>query len=139
MGSRDHHKPISISESLSLTEREELIALIREYIDVFAWNYEDITSLDPQIAMYRLNIKPDIKPVKQQQQRFCPDIMEAIEAEVHKLIEFVSYGRSNTRIGLLTLSLFLKRIKKSESVLTTVILMQPALKMSPTAHHLHHD
>ena len=28
VGSRDHPKPISISESLSLTEREELIALI---------------------------------------------------------------------------------------------------------------
>jgi len=36
VSSRDHTKPISISESLSLTEREELIALIREYIDVFA-------------------------------------------------------------------------------------------------------
>jgi len=36
--------------------------------------------------MHRLNIKPDIKPVKQQQRRFCPDIMEAIEAEVHKFI-----------------------------------------------------
>ena len=44
-------------------------------------------SLDPQIAMHRLNIKPDAKPVKQQQQLFRPDIMEAIEAEVHKLIE----------------------------------------------------
>jgi len=41
--------------------------------------------LDPQIAMHRLNIKPDIKPVKQQRQ-FLPDIMKAIEAEVHKLI-----------------------------------------------------
>ena len=40
--------------------------------------------LDSQIAMHRLNIKPDIKPVKQQQQRSHPDIMEA---EVHKLIE----------------------------------------------------
>ena len=66
--------------------REELIALIREYIDVFAWNYEDMPGLDPQIAMHRLNIEPDIKPVKQQQRRFRPDIMEAIEAEVHKLI-----------------------------------------------------
>ena len=36
--------------------------------------------------MHRLNIKPDVKPVKQQQRRFRPDIMEAIEAEVHKLI-----------------------------------------------------
>jgi len=37
--------------------------------------------------MHRLNIRPDVKLVKQQQQRFRPDILEAIEAEVHKLIE----------------------------------------------------
>jgi len=42
--------------------------------------------LNPQIAMHCLNIKPDVKPVKQQQQWFRPDLMEAIEAEVHKLI-----------------------------------------------------
>ena len=47
LGSEDHHKPISISEGLSLTERDELIALVWEYIDVFAWNYEDIFGLDP--------------------------------------------------------------------------------------------
>ena len=35
VGNRDHPKPISISESLSLTEREELIALMREYINAF--------------------------------------------------------------------------------------------------------
>ena len=79
-------KPISISEGLSLTRREELIALIREYIDVFAWNYEDMPGLDPQVAMHHLNIKPDVKPVKQQHQRFRLDIMGAIEDEVHKLI-----------------------------------------------------
>ena len=56
--SQDHPKHISISESLSFTEREELIALIREYIDVFAGSYEDMPGLDPQIAMHRLNIKP---------------------------------------------------------------------------------
>jgi len=36
LGSPDHYKPISISESQSLMEREELIALIRKYIDIFA-------------------------------------------------------------------------------------------------------
>ena len=66
VGSRDHPKPISISESLSLTERKELITLIRKYIDVFEWNYEDTPGLDSQIVMHCLNIKPDIKPVKQQ-------------------------------------------------------------------------
>ena len=60
--------------------------LVKEYIDVFAWNYEDMPRLDPQVAMYRLNIRPDAKPVKQQQRWFRPNIMEAIEVEVHKLI-----------------------------------------------------
>jgi len=67
LGSQDHSKTIFISKDLSLTEREELIALVREYIDVFAWNYEDMLGHDPQVAMHRLNIKPDIKPVKQQE------------------------------------------------------------------------
>ena len=43
--------------------------------------------LDPQVAMHHLNIKSDAKSVKQQQRRFWPYIMEAIEIEVHKLIE----------------------------------------------------
>ena len=59
-------KPISISESLSLFEKD-LISLAREYIDIFAWNYEDIPGLEPQVAMHRLNINPDAKPVKQRQ------------------------------------------------------------------------
>ena len=86
MGSQDHPKPIFISESLSLIEKEELIILIKEYIDVFTWNYEDMPGLDPRVAMHRLNIRPDAKPVKQQQHQFRPNIMKAIEAEVHKLI-----------------------------------------------------
>jgi len=40
---------------------------MREYIDIFAWNYENMPGLDPQIAMHHLNIKPNVKPVKQQQ------------------------------------------------------------------------
>ena len=111
VGSQDHPKPISISESLSFTEREELIAFIREYIDVFAWNYEDLPGLDPQIAMHQLNIKPDVKPVKQQQRRFHPDIMKAIEAKSINSSNVASFARSNTQTGLLTLSLFLRRMK----------------------------
>ena len=37
--------------------------------------------------MHYLNINLDTKPVKQQQQRFRPEIMEAIESEIKKLID----------------------------------------------------
>jgi len=67
LGDDANPKPIFISESLSPSEKEDLISLVREYIDVFAWNYEDMPGLDPQVAMHRLNINSDAKPVKQQQ------------------------------------------------------------------------
>ena len=37
--------------------------------------------------MHRLNINTDVKPVKQQQRRFRPEIMETIQSEVRKLID----------------------------------------------------
>ena len=66
---RDEANPklIFISESLSPSEKEDLIQLIQEYIVVFAQNYEDMLGLDPQISMHPVNINPDAKQVKQQQ------------------------------------------------------------------------
>ena len=87
LGDETNPKPVFKSESLAPSEKEDLIKLIREYIDVFAWNYEDMPGLDPQIAMHRLNINPDTKPVKQHQRRFCPEIMKAIKSEVKKYID----------------------------------------------------
>ena len=43
--------------------------------------------LDLQVVMHRLNINSGMKPVKQQQQRFRPEIVEAIESKVKKLID----------------------------------------------------
>src|SRR4051812_26130015 len=87
MGNETNQKPIYISYTLSQSEMVDLIALIREYIDVFACHYEDMPGLDPKVAMHHLNIKADAKPVKQPQRRFRPDIMDAIEKEVQKLID----------------------------------------------------
>ena len=82
-----HPKLISVSESLSPIEKQDLISLMREYIDIFAWSYEDMPGLDPDVAMHHLRIKPDAKPVKQQQRQFQPDIMDVIKIKIHKLIE----------------------------------------------------
>jgi len=38
LGDEANPRPIFISEILSPSEREDLISLVREYIDVFAWN-----------------------------------------------------------------------------------------------------
>lgn len=63
----EHPKPIFINESLSPPEKEDLIQLICEYIDVFAWSYKDMPGLDPQVVMHSLNINLAAKLFKQHQ------------------------------------------------------------------------
>lgn len=45
--------------------------------------------LDMQIGMHLLNIKLDGKPIKQPQRHFRPELIEAIEAKMKKLIDTV--------------------------------------------------
>lgn len=49
---KENPKPAFINESLTLLEKEDLVDPIRKYIDVFAWNYEDILGLEPQIVVH---------------------------------------------------------------------------------------
>ena len=46
LGYEANPKHIFISESLSPSEKEDLITFVRDYIDVFAWNYEDMSGFD---------------------------------------------------------------------------------------------
>ena len=86
--------------------------------------------IDPQVAMHHLNIKPDVKPVKQQQRWFRPDIMEAIEAEVHKLIEygFIREERYPDWVG--NIVPVLKKNGKFWICIDYRDSIQPALKMN---------
>ena len=49
-GVPDQPREIRIGSSLSPDERSRLIDLLRSYLDVFAWSYEDMPSLDPTIV-----------------------------------------------------------------------------------------
>lgn len=41
-------KPIFISNQLSAQEREQLVELLKEYMDVFTWTYDEMPGLDPR-------------------------------------------------------------------------------------------
>ncbi|RVW94945.1 Retrovirus-related Pol polyprotein from transposon 17.6 [Vitis vinifera] len=54
-GTEDQPRELKIGSPLSTDERDRLIHLLRSYLDVFAWSYEDMPGLDPSI------VKEDIK------------------------------------------------------------------------------
>ena len=63
-GTLNQPKELKIGTSLSPDERSRLIDLLRSYLDVFAWSYEDMLGLDPSIVQHRLPILPHTRPVK---------------------------------------------------------------------------
>ncbi|KAG9442692.1 hypothetical protein H6P81_018546 [Aristolochia fimbriata] len=62
------------------------MALLSEYRDIFAWNYMEMPGFDPRVAVHKLAVHPSIRPVKQSQRRFRPELVPEIEKEVDKLI-----------------------------------------------------
>ena len=71
-GVLDQPREIRIGSSLSPDETSKLIDVLRSYLDVFAWSYEDMPGLDPIIVQHHLPILPHARPVKQKLRRLHP-------------------------------------------------------------------
>jgi len=65
LGTEDNKKEIKIGIIMKDSDRKELIDLLFEYVDVFAWTYRDMPGLDANIVEHRLPLKPECPPVKQ--------------------------------------------------------------------------
>ncbi|KAI5344520.1 hypothetical protein L3X38_012397 [Prunus dulcis] len=86
LGTVDDPKPIFVSASLTPQELEEYTLLLQEYQDVFAWSYQDMPGLDPNVAVHKLGIPNEARWVKQAPRRFRPELTIQIEIEIDKLI-----------------------------------------------------
>ncbi|KAI5334587.1 hypothetical protein L3X38_024720 [Prunus dulcis] len=79
-------RPISINVHLTSEEKEALVSLLREYRDVFAWSYEEMPGLNPNLVSHTLNIELGTKPIVQPSRNFHPEIEKQIKVEVKKLL-----------------------------------------------------
>ena len=56
-------RPISIRSRLSEKEKSELIVLLKEYKDVFTWDYSEMLGLDLGLVVHTLNVDPEARPL----------------------------------------------------------------------------
>uniref|UniRef100_F6GYX1 Uncharacterized protein n=1 Tax=Vitis vinifera TaxID=29760 RepID=F6GYX1_VITVI len=63
-GTADQPKELRIGLDLFTYERDDLVRLLRSYLDVFAWSYEDMPDLDPSIVQHHLPLLPQARPIK---------------------------------------------------------------------------
>ena len=84
LGTEENRKEVKIGASLKANVKKQLIELLKEYADVFAWSYRDMPGLDTNIVVHRLPLKPECPPVKQKLRRTHPDMALKIKEEVQK-------------------------------------------------------
>jgi hypothetical protein len=78
---------IKLSKSLPPEKKRKYIELFKEYIDVFAWGYEDLKSYDTSIIQHRIPIKEEHKPFRQKLRRINPKLLPLIEKEIKKMYD----------------------------------------------------
>jgi hypothetical protein len=64
MGTDQSQKDLKIGMLIFIDERNNLVAFLREYIDVFTWSYVDMLVLDTNIIVNRLPLMLGYKPLK---------------------------------------------------------------------------
>jgi len=64
LGMTDDKKEVKIDTTMKEDDHKILINLILECVDVFAWSYQGMLGLDPNIVEHKLPLKPKFPPVK---------------------------------------------------------------------------
>jgi hypothetical protein len=64
VGTEEIKRELKIGTMITPKEREDLIVLLRDYVDVFAWSYEDMSGLDTNIVVHRVPLVEGCKPFK---------------------------------------------------------------------------
>src|ERR1051325_1729429 len=87
LGSEEDKKEVNIGGSLDNNVKGKLIDLLKEYVDVFAWSYQDMPGLDTSIVKHHLPLKLECPPVKQRLRRVHPEMADKIKKEVQKQLD----------------------------------------------------
>ena len=84
IGTGSQPKIVKISKLLSEENRKKYTSLLKMFVDIFAWSYEDLKTYNTSIIQHKIPLKPDTKPFQQKLRRINPVLLLVIEKEVKK-------------------------------------------------------
>ncbi|GJS38677.1 hypothetical protein Tco_0563720 [Tanacetum coccineum] len=77
---------VAIGGTLSAKGRTGLCTLLKENLDIFAWQPSYMTGVPRLVAEHQFTIREGYSPVRQKKRGQAPDRAKAIQAEVQKLV-----------------------------------------------------
>ncbi|CAL9004172.1 unnamed protein product [Prunus brigantina] len=79
------YRCVMIGIALDPNLRELFINFLRQHVEVFAWSYDDMPGISPDVISHKLSISPTCKPVRQKRRSYDAERYEAMRNEVDKL------------------------------------------------------
>ena len=86
-------RPTFVNANLSDDCKADLIKLLKEYVDCFAWEYSEMPDLSRNLVEHQLPIKAGFRPYKQPSRHFNPVMYDRIKEEINCLLN-VGFIRS---------------------------------------------
>ena len=87
IGSQSHPKPINLSTELTADERSKFYSLMKEFADIFAWEYSDLKTYDTNIIQHKIPLEKDTIPFKEKLRPMSPLLLPVIEKEIQNILK----------------------------------------------------
>ena len=55
-------KTTKVRTTMSSNTKKKLVQFLKENLDIFAWNHEDMLGISPEIIQHKLDVDPEKKP-----------------------------------------------------------------------------
>ncbi|XP_073049441.1 uncharacterized protein [Primulina eburnea] len=87
LGELENPKVVYVSKLLEEQLKQDLISMLKEYRDCFAWSYDDMPGLDRKLVEHQLPLKEGFKPFQQPSLRMSKQVELKVKEEVEKLLK----------------------------------------------------
>lgn len=79
-------KLLYINSKLDTNQQQKLIKVFQKQTRAFAWEYEDMHGIHPNICIHHIYTQEDAKPVRKFQRRMNPALKDSVKEELQKLL-----------------------------------------------------
>jgi hypothetical protein len=76
-----------LSKALSEEKKSMYVKLMREFVDIFSWSYEDLKIFYTSIIQHKISLKMGSKAFRKKMRQFNPMLFHIIEKELKRLLD----------------------------------------------------
>ena len=80
-------KTLNINPNLLESQTKQLLKVLRNHKEAFAWDYIDMQGIPPNLCTHHIYIKEYFHLVRQPQRRMNPTLKNIVKDELHKLLD----------------------------------------------------